>query len=234
MGENAQKSVPAKAGGDFSFGFEGDFVSSYVWRGIVFSDGPALQPSMWLSLYGATFSVWGNFVLGDEPNQGRLDEVDFSLSYLFKTKDFFVSPIFLSYLYPHQDLAATVETSVVLGYQKGPFKIFTAQAVDVVAMTGAYFGLFGGSFEKDLQSKLTIKTSLGLGWANGIFNEAYFGVPQSKLNLFIWNLELTWYLRGPLYLRPHLEVTTLLPASLRESVADPTVVDGGLAIGVQF
>ncbi|HKY62290.1 MAG TPA: hypothetical protein VJR29_02635 [bacterium] len=77
--------------------------------------------------------------------------------------------------------------------------------------------MFGGSFEKDLHPKLTIKTSLGLGWANGKFNEAYFGVAQSKLNL-----------------RPHLEVTALLPSSLRQSVADPTVIDGGLALGVQF
>jgi len=233
-GENAQRLAPAEADEKFGYGVEADFVSRYVWRGIALSDGPVFQPSMWFSFYGATLSVWGNFVLNDEANQGQLNEVDFNLGYAYRYKNFFVGPLFLFYLYPNQDVAATGEGSVVLGFEKGPFKIFTAQLVDIVASPGAYFGLAGGSFEKDLHPKLSLKTSLGVGWANGEFNEANFGVPVAAANVFAWTLDLNWHFHEPLYLRPHMKVTTLLSGTLRDSVEDPTIVSGGLAVGVEF
>jgi len=233
-GENAERLIPAEADETFGFGVEADFVSRYVWRGIALSEGPVLQPSMWFSFYGATLTVWGNFVLNDEANQGQLNEVDFNLGYVYQHKNFFVGSLFLFYLYPHQDIDPTGEGSIILGFQKGPFKIFTAQLIDIIAAPGAYFGLVGGSFEKELHSKLSLKTSVGVGWANGKFNEANFEVPMAKANVFVWNLDLNWYIHDPFYLRPHMKVTTLLSSDLRDSVEDPTIVSGGLALGVEF
>lgn len=233
-GENAERLIPAEAGEDFEFGVEADFVSQYVWRGIALSDGPVLQPSMWFSAYGATFTVWGNFVLNDEANQGQLNEIDFNLGYVYQHKNFFIGSLFLFYLYPHQDVAATGEGSVILGFQKGPFKIFTVQLVDIVAAPGAYFGLAGASFEKELHSRFSLKTSLGVGWANGKFNEVYFEVPKAKANVLAWTLDFNWAVRDPLFLRPHMKVTTLLSSNLKESVDHPTIVSGGLALGVEF
>lgn len=233
-GETGGKLIPAEGGKEFGFGFEADFVSQYVWRGIALSEGPVLQPSMWFSFYGATITVWGNFVLNDEADQGQLNELDFNLGYLWEYKSFFGGPLFLFYLYPNQDAEHTGEWAAVLGFQKGPFKIFTAQAVDFIANPGAYFGLAGGSFEWDLHPKLAIKTSMGLGWANNVFNEANFGIAGTKLNLFAWTLDLTWYLKDPLYLRPHMKVTTLISSQLRNSVDEPTLISGGMALGVEF
>ena len=233
-GENAEKLIPAERGEKFSFGAEADFVSRYIWRGMAFSQGPVLQPSMWLSAYGATFSVWGNFVLNDEPNQGQLNEVDFTLSYSYEYKSLFAGGSLLFYLYPHQGIPNSGEASIVLGFQKGPFKIFTTQYVDVIAAPGAYFGLASGSFEKNLHPKLSLKTSLGLGLANGKFNEFYLQVPRAKANVLSWDLEFHWAVHGPLYLRPHMQVTTLLSSSLRDNVENPTIVSGGLGVGVGF
>jgi hypothetical protein len=233
-GENAERLIPAESGEDFGFGVEADFVSQYVWRGIALSEGPVLQPSMWFSFYGATLSVWGNFVLNDEANQGQLNEVDFNLGYVYQYKNFFVGSLFLFYLYPHQEAEATGEGSIILGFQMGPFKIFTAQLIDMIASPGAYFGLAGGSFEEELHPKLSLKTSVGMGWANGKFNEVYFEVPLAKANVFVWNLDLSWYVHDPLYLRPHMKLTTLLSSDLRDSVEEATILSGGLALGVEF
>lgn len=233
-GENAERPIPAEAGQEFSFGVEADFVSQYVWRGIALSEGPVLQPSMWFSSHGATLTVWGNFVLNNEPNQGQLNEVDFYLDYGFQHKNFFVESLFLFYLYPHQDVAATGEGSITLGFQKGPFKIFTSQFIDIIASPGAYFGLAGGSFETELHPKLSMKTSVGVGWANGKFNQANFEVPVAKANVLEWSLDFTWYLHDPFYLIPHMLVTTLLSSTLQDSVEHPTIVSGGLALGVEF
>ena len=223
-----------ETGEKFGFGVEADFVSQYIWRGIAFSKGPVLQPSMYFSCYGLTFTTWGNFVLNDEVGQGQLNEVDFLLDYAYSRKNFFTEAVLLFYLYPNQDAPTTGEASVILGFQKGPFKIFTTQYVDMIAAPGAYFGLVSGSFEKEFHPDFSFKTVLGLGWANAKFNEFYLGVPQTQLNLLIWDLELRWKLHDPLYLRPHMQVTTLLPSALRESVEHPTIVSGGLGVGVEF
>ena len=233
-GETGDKLIPAQEGSDFGWGFESDFVSQYVWRGIELSEGPVLQPSLWLSYKGATFSVWGNFVLSDEANQGQLNEVDFTLGYGFEYKNFFFGPLFLFYLYPHQDIAATGEVAPILGFQRGPFKLFTAQIFDMIAAPGAYFGVFGGSFEREFHEKFSLKTSAGFAWANEAFNDANFEISKFALNLFVWNLELHWTVKDPLYLRPHLKVSILLDEDLRGSVEHADLISGGLAIGIDF
>src|SRR5918996_4671142 len=97
-GDNA---IPKKDEG-FSLGFEADFASQYVWRGIALSQGPVLQPSLWLTLGGATFWAWGTFVLNDEPNQGQLNEVDFTFGYGRDVRRFFFNALLYFYLFPHQ------------------------------------------------------------------------------------------------------------------------------------
>ncbi|HKY64179.1 MAG TPA: hypothetical protein VJR29_12260 [bacterium] len=233
-GETGDKLIPAEEGEGVAWGLEADFVSQYVWRGIALSEGPVLQPSGWLSYQGAIFSVWGNFVLNDEANQGRLNEVDFTLGYGRRFRDFFVGTLFLFYLYPHQDVAATGEGSVILGFQRGPFTVFTAQLFDMIAAPGAYFGVAGGAFEWELHEKLSMKASAGFAWANAAFNEANFEVSKFAANLFVGNLEFTWTVKGPLYLRPHVKVSVLLDEGLRSSVDEATLINGGLAVGVEF
>lgn len=233
-GETGDKLIPAEEEGGVGWGVEADFVSQYVWRGIELSEGPVLQPSMWLSWRGATFSVWGNFVLNDEPGQGQLNEIDFTLGYGFERQGFFAGPLLLFYLYPNQDTPATGEAAAVLGFQRGPFKIFSAQIFDMIASPGAYFGLFGGSFEHEFHEKLSFKTSAGFAWANAEFNETNFEVASFALNLFVWNLEFSWAVAGPLYLRPHMKVSILIDEDLRDSVEHPNLVSGGLAVGVEF
>ncbi|HEX5034110.1 MAG TPA: hypothetical protein VFW62_06485 [bacterium] len=233
-GETGDKLIPAEEGEGVSWGLEADFVSQYVWRGIALSEGPVLQPSAWLSCQGAIVSVWGNFVLNDEPNQGQLNEIDFTLGYGYRYKDLFVGSLFLFYLYPHQDVAATGEGSVILGYQRGPFTVFTIHLFDMIAAPGAYFGVAGGAFEWELHEKLSIKTSAGIGWANAAFNETNFEVSKFAANVFVGNLEFTWSVKGPLYLRPHMKVSVLLDESLRNSVDEATLINGGLAVGVEF
>jgi hypothetical protein len=227
-GDNA---IPKKDEG-FSLGFEADFASQYVWRGIALSQGPVLQPSLWLTLGGATFSAWGNFVLNDEPNQGQLNEVDFTLGYGRHVRRFFFNALLYFYLFPHQAVPATAEGSLVLGLTFGPVKVYTNQNSDFIANPGGYFGFFGLSYEKRIHPVLSMKTSAEFGWANGSFNRSNFGISKFAANLFDWELEFQWLVKSPFYLRPYLEVDVLLDSDLRRSVADPNIVSGGL--GFQF
>src|SRR5688572_13068726 len=62
-----------------SFGFETDFSSRYVWRGLTLSEGPVQQTSAWVSKGPLTYTLWSNFVLGKGDNRGRFDEVDLTI-----------------------------------------------------------------------------------------------------------------------------------------------------------
>ncbi|HKX11903.1 MAG TPA: hypothetical protein VJP40_02030, partial [bacterium] len=233
-GETGDKLIPDDESDGLGWGLEADFVSQYVWRGIALSEGPVLQPSLWLSYQGAIFSVWGNYVLNDEANQGQLNEVDFTFTYSRRHKHFFFGTLLYFYLYPNQDTPATAEASAILGLEWGDWKVFTAQHVDVIATPGAYFGVFGTSYERELNAKLSLKTVAGFGWADSSFNQANFDVSKFAANLFAWKLELHWLVKDPLYLRSHMKVSVLLDEALRDSVDDPTIISGGLAVGVEF
>jgi len=138
------------------------------------------------------------------------------------------------YLFPHQDTPATAEGQAILGLELGDWKVFTAQAVDVIATPGAYFGAFGVSYEKTFNDKFSLKTVTGFAWADSSYNRVNFGVSSFAANLFSWKLELNWTIKDPLYLRPHMGVDVLLDQDLRQSVAEPTLISGGLGIGAEF
>src|SRR5262245_60166899 len=52
-----------------TYGFETDFNSRYVWRGIAQSEGPVEQTTAWVSVSGFTFCAWGNMELGRGPQR---------------------------------------------------------------------------------------------------------------------------------------------------------------------
>jgi len=56
-----------------------DFVSRYVWRGLLINTAPNIQPSIEFSAAGFSASVWGSYAFSD--TQSFSEEVDLSLSY---------------------------------------------------------------------------------------------------------------------------------------------------------
>jgi Bacterial protein of unknown function (Gcw_chp). len=218
----------------FTVGGELDFASRYVWRGVAYSTGPVLQPSAWISTHGFTFTVWNNVDLTDEPARSTYNELDLYFTYRKTWKKISFEPSLNIYYYPTQHLAGTAELHFNFYYSLGPVDLFTTQSVDIVESQGAYFGEFGLAFERKFHPKISLKTLASFGWANGRFNQVTFGIDRAALNLFSYNLRFLYYPVKFFYLRPHLEFTALLDGILRKQVAHPTIVSGGLAVGLNF
>lgn len=215
--------------------FETDFASQYVWRGFALSEGPVMQPEASVSAYGVTATVWANFVLNDEPNQGEFNEVDPSLDYHGQWGKLEFEPSLEFYIFPNQSNAPTTgELSLWLGYPVGPVMLFTDHVFDIMEFAGAYYGVFGVDYERELVEKLSLQVSGAVGWASGRFNEAYGGVSHAALNVFLWDLQFVYSPLRWFYLRPHMQVSVLLDPDLRAASSDPTIVSGGLALGVSF
>src|SRR5438046_984527 len=81
-GAFAQDSArPAGERRRFGYGAESDFNSAFVWRGIVWSTRPVMQPSGWISAYGFTLNTWSNLTLSDSPESANLHTSALGLMY---------------------------------------------------------------------------------------------------------------------------------------------------------
>lgn len=218
-----------------TYGSVVDFNSRYVWRGIALSEGAVMQPSVSVSAFDFNFSVWSNFVLNNEVNQGKFNEVDLILSYSREWKKIIIEPTVQFYLYPNQeDSPTTGEISLKVSYPVGPIHVFTSHAFDIVKYGGSYFGDAGVSYEYEFHSELSMKTSLSLGWASSKFNDVYLGLPKSAFNVASGDLSLTYYLKKFLYICPHVGFSVLIDGELRHQVENPTIANLGLAVGIEF
>jgi hypothetical protein len=69
------------ADADSTFIYKIDFVSRWIWRGMNYSETPAIQPTFAYKTKKAKFTLWGSFGFGKE----KYEEIDFIVDYnLFK------------------------------------------------------------------------------------------------------------------------------------------------------
>jgi hypothetical protein len=220
-----------------TYGFETDFNSRYVWRGIAQSAGPVKQMTAWVSISGFTFHAWGNMPLGREPQRGNFNQGEFSVSYTGEWKKLAIEPAFLFYLNrssDNVDSPPTGEVSVKVSYPAGPLRVFTEHSFDYIRYRSAYFGQAGLSNEVRLNRKTTVASELKLGWGSAKFNETNIGVPKRAFNLIGAEVSLTHSLSHRFYLRPHFEFTQILDGRLRRHLASPTIGAFGLALSINL
>jgi len=216
------------------WGFEADFNSRYVWRGLSCSEGAVVQPSIWVTARGVTFTVWANRELEDVDARNG-SEVDYSLSWEREWHGVTFEPCIQMYTFPDQeDCPSTTAVDLRASWPLGPVSLFTTQSIDVSEYSGAYYGDLGLCFEKELGERAQMETSLCVGWASAKFNEANIGPRKAALNLCAFDAGLTYTTRRGIYFRPHISVTRLLDRSLREAVDDPDIISVGVAVGMEF
>jgi hypothetical protein len=216
-------------------GVEFDFVSRYVWRGIYLSDGAVWQPSAWLSKWGFTPSVWTNFVLNNETNQGEFNEIDLTLTYSYETHGFTVEPGFIYYFFPNTGVASTGEFFLTLAYQiYGPLSVFTTHYVDVKEIKGAYYGLFGIGVDQDIGELFTFSSSAAVSWGSGKHNNGYYGVSQTAANVLTFDISFNCKPHKNVYVRPHFQYGVLLDSSIRNATGEPNLFSVGVAVGYEY
>lgn len=216
-------------------GVEFDFNSRYVWRGLYLSQGAVWQPSAWISKWGFTPSVWGNFVLNNEINQGEFNEVDLTLTYAYETHGFTVEPGFIYYLFPNTGVASTGEVSLTLAYQVyGPLSVFTSHYVDVKAFKGGYYGLFGIGIDQGIGKLFTFSSSVSTSWGSGDYNRGYFGVPEMTVDVLAIDIGLNCKPHPNVYVRPHFRYSVLLDSDIRDATGEPNLFRVGVAVGYEY
>ncbi len=220
-----------------NFGLETDFNSRYVWRGIVLSDRPVLQPSAWISGFGFEFTAWRNINLTRTGENVHLHTTNLNLSYSRQWKKLRIEPSIDAYLnQPPEGFhdPNTMETSLKLSYPVGRLRVFTSHAFDVIAYRGSYFGEAGAAYEGRPTERVMPGVSITAGWASSTFNKTYIGFDKRAFNFVGAEASVTYYWRDHLYFRPHFEFSTTAARELREYLDFPTSANFGLAVGMDF
>ncbi|HEY6944629.1 MAG TPA: hypothetical protein VI431_05770 [Candidatus Acidoferrum sp.] len=221
----------------FAWGVENDFRSSHVWRGLVISDQPVLQPEAWISVSGFTLDAWSNLTLRDTTERTRPRIMELSLQYERDWGKLRIEPTLEADFYRdplNVESSKWVENSLRMSYPAGPLRVFTSQGFEVSYYRGAYFGEAGIEYERRLPKNTELEITPSLGWASAKFNEANIGVPKAAFNLVAVESSLTHYVNRNLYLRPELGFSRIMNAQLRAAVLHPTFLTFGLTIGVAF
>ena len=218
-----------------SIGVELDVNSRFLYRGLALSEGPVVQPSVWAKRWGFTGAVVANVLLNDEPPLRRVTHVTPALTWAHTWGALTVEPGVLYYYSSNtgDGPQTTAEVALDVAYAVGDgFRIALTNHVDVRTIAGAYYATLGPEYEyADEDAGWTIRTGLGLAFANAKLNEEYFGVARSAFDLVEARLAVQHDLSDVFYFVLHTEATLLLPSSLRSQVVAATLVNGGAALG---
>jgi hypothetical protein len=218
-----------------SLSIESDFRSQYVSYGIVYSNGWVWEPSATFEWKGLGFTLWGNFVMNDETDQGKFDEFDFILYYDIDVKGLTIHPYFGTYVYPADDKNSLdsssltdIEPSLYLSYKLGPIDIFLDFNLYVHPIPGAARGETGIVLTEKLPLNFSLVTSGLVGFSDSKYNRYTFRVTDTTFPYFTYMLAFPWEpLRG-FIIRPNGHVTAYFQQKFRDKVKYRIPLWGGI------
>ncbi len=150
----------------------------YVWRGLVLTDGPVLQPAVTVESSGFSVNVWGNFDLDQvNSNQGEFNELDVTLGYSKQLSILDLSTGVINYNFPNTASESTTELYAGVQFDV-PFQPAIKAYFDVDEARGTYLTMdVGHSFGSDYGNPTEWEFALGLGfgWGSPEHNKLYFG-----------------------------------------------------------
>jgi hypothetical protein len=163
-----------------------DIFSHYVWRGLILTDDPVLQPSLTLSACGFSANVWGSIDMTDiNEDMGQdyhLQELDYTFSYDFSPVeglDLGVGTIF--YTFPGTEYDSTQEVYGSVALSMVPYVTpsitvyYDVDEVEGFYVVGALDSEFG------LTEKMTLGLGASLAYGDGDYNEFYYYIDKAGL-----------------------------------------------------
>jgi hypothetical protein len=201
--------------------------SRYLWRGMMQSEGPVLQPSIWFGVENVLLTAWSNIDLTEVDGRG-VSEVDLVLSFAQEWESMSFTPALVLYVLPGAE--NTAEATGDFAWELGHFGLYSNHAVDFWDAKPAWWSESGASVHLPLADALALESSAGLSVGNRTFESYYLGLDQGGLLYACGGLGLDWAHRSGLYaaLHGHLD----LPLATEHQGDEPPVHGViGLALG---
>lgn len=224
----------APAHTSWSRAFEVDVNSHYVWRGIAYSRGMVVNPSLTVGRGDFSLNAWAN-VDHDPAAPRALNEVDWTLGWSNTLAGVALKPSALLYTYPTTPAPSTCELALEADVPVAPgLSTFTQQSVDVRAFRGAAWTAGGLRVELPTRHGITLSgsASFGRGWWR--FASAYASPALEGLNVVNAGVAADVALPGGFSMRPHLDAYRVGNRAVRTTLTGDTPLVFGVAIDGAF
>jgi hypothetical protein len=222
----------------YNFGFEGGFVSKYVTRGIVITDGFCFQPDAWVGYGPFTFDVWANMDLDDTNGaEWNFSEVDLTLSYDYELPICDVTAGAIYYMYPAIDSSETSELFAGVSFPQFPFTPSLKAYYDIQEAEGVYYELGVGGTVGGTNDVTGMDWAAKLGYSTGGYNNYYYGDATTNLGagLSDFSLEISRkFAMRRFYIKPTVGFSTVIDSQLRDRVDDVDNFWFGVFAGIEI
>jgi hypothetical protein len=231
-GASAEKTKGPSLSGDITP------ASKYVWRGLILTDDPVLQPSVTLSHKSLSLNIWANTDLTDiNGNSGEVNELDYTIDYSSSVDKVNFSVGLIQYTFPHTDFEATTEI-----YGSAGLSVLLSPTVSVYYdfdEVGGLYGTFGvshgfplGEVIKGISPSLDLSGSIA--YATNGWNEGYYGVRSSGLVDLLLTASLSVPIDEYLSLAPFVSFSQVIDSDLKDAVTDDNATFFGATLSVAF
>ena len=206
------------------FEITADYFGKYIWRGQNLNDDPAFQPGFSATFKGLTAGIWGSVDTTDiHGSSGEFTEVDYYADYSadvpgIEGLGFSVGAIY--YDFPNTVYDATTEL-----YWGFNFDTFLSPSItfyhDIDEVEGLYVSAsIEHSIEKifELSPDVPVGLDLGasFGWGDSEYNNAYFGLDESKANDLSLSAALPFEIGG-WSITPSAHYVVLVDSDIKDS-----------------
>ena len=210
------------------------FVNKYVWRGILFTNGPVMQPSVTLGGGNFSFNVWASMDLNNANEMAReFNELDFTLDYSFSVKNYSISLGAIPYTFPNTGFSSTTELYFSLGADVVLSPSITVYR-DIDEADGTYvsFG-FGHSIPIDVWNT-SLDLSTALGWGSEKHNLFYYGVEKNAGTDIFLGASMSFALNDFIAVSPSAGYAGLLYGDIRNSMSHKDNLMVGIAVSASY
>ena len=214
-----------------TWGGEVEVVSTYVWRGFRYSEGPVVWPSAWVAARGFSASLFLNY---DRDGNPRCTESDVTFAYERTRGRLTLAGSYARYVY--FEGGQTDVTSELIGRADvgiGPGALFTTHAVDIDTYRGSYYAEAGYSVERDLDARSTISADASIAFWSPFIDRYTRGtavhITDGTIGPLLLNVSYLRTLAPGLAIRPQISFIRIGDAVGRR-VLNPPGVTAGLAL----
>ena len=175
--------LPALALGPVDMDAELAINSQYVWRGMIESSDPVIQPGLSANIMGIGFGFWGNIDTSDiNGNEWEFNEIDWTATYAFPLPIVDLEFGLIHYTYPNTDDSSTSEfyVSAESGLLLSPA---LAYYYDFDENDGAYIEA-SISHDVAMTPALNLELGAGLGFGSEGWVSTFFQKPTAGLTDF--------------------------------------------------
>ena len=174
--------VPVLALGPLDASAELGLFSKYVWRGMVVTDDPVLQPAAGASVAGFGASFWGNIDLTDvngsvedsDGFKGEFNEIDYTMTYGLSLPMVSLNAGLIRYTFPNTGLDSTTEIFASASANV-LFSPSLAVYYDFDEIDAAYIAI-GASHGVPMSPVANLNLAVNLGYGTEDYQNAYFGM----------------------------------------------------------